>query len=366
MRPSIRFDSSMKRTAIGLVFIVHGLAHSGPGMWAMELGPGWLILPLWWLAQVGFLVAGLGLLGVPWCRRIWEPCALVAAVSSILLLQLFGRVVLAYGLVLDTVIIVFGLRWGESSLLVRGQRVGQLAGAKERAPGRRGVVDALATALVLYVALVLSLRPWYSAWGTSADDRGAALPGDALVRDVTYRTDRAVTIHAPADSVWPWLVQIGQDRGGFYSYERLEHLIGADIHNADRIHPEWQSRRVGDRVRATQKGYLGNTFGEEPGWRVAEVRPGQALVLDQWGAFVLRPVDSVTTRLHVRTRGSGKPGFGGTVVAPFGLLMFEPVHFVMERRMLLGIKERAERGWTPARRDATARAAGSGFISRRG
>ena len=71
-------DAAMKRTLIGLVFVLHGLAHSGVGMWAVPLGPDWFVVPVWWLAEVGFIVAGFGLLGIPWCRKIWEPVAVVA------------------------------------------------------------------------------------------------------------------------------------------------------------------------------------------------------------------------------------------------------------------------------------------------
>jgi len=187
------------------------------------------------------------------------------------------------------------------------------------------------------------LRPWHMRWGMSRAELEMQMPGDELVSGGAYRIDHGITIHAPADSVWPWLAQLGQDRGGFYSYDRLERLIGADIRNASRIHPEWQMRQEGDLVRATQPNYLGGVFGAEPGWRVIDVVPRRAIVLDGWGAFVLVPRDSTTTTLYVRTRGASTPSLSGTLIAPFGLLVFEPVHFLMERGMLLGIKARAER-----------------------
>lgn len=333
-------DTAMKRTLIGLVFVLHGLAHSGLGMWAVPLGPDWFVVPMWWLAEVGFIVAGFGLLGIPWCRKIWEPVAVVAVASSILLLQRFGSVALAFGLVLDILILVHGLRWGESALLSFG-RAGS-ARAPSPPPQRHRLAVFAATALVAYVALAIPLRSWYLRWGTTGADRATVLPGDERTPVATYRVDRAVTIRAPADSVWPWLVQLGQDRGGFYSYDGLERLIGADIRNASRIHREWQSRQEGDLVRATQPNYLGGAFGAEPGWRVVDVIPRRAMVLDGWGAFVLVPRDSATTMLYVRTRGASTPSLSGTLIAPFGLLVFEPMHFIMERGMLLGIKARAE------------------------
>lgn len=130
-----------------------------------------------------------------------------------------------------------------------------------------------------------------------------------------------------------------KDRAGFYSYDWLERLFGDDVRNADRIHPEWQTLREGDLVRAAQPGYFGGLFGRDIGWRVARLEPGCVLVLDGWGAFILQPIDG-GTRFTVRTPGAGEPN---VLLAPLGLLLFEPAHFIMERRMLLGVKERAER-----------------------
>ena len=167
--------------------------------------------------------------------------------------------------------------------------------------------------------------------------------GDELSLGQGYRMDHAVTIEAPADSVWRWLVQIGQDRGGFYSYDWLERAVGDDIRNADAIHPAWQQRRRGDLVRAVQPTYLGGVLGPDVGWRVAAIEQGRALVLERWGAFVIRPIDGGRSRLHVRIRGEGRPSMAGVLLGPINVLLFEPAHFIMERGMLLGIKARAER-----------------------
>jgi hypothetical protein len=201
----------------------------------------------------------------------------------------------------------------------------------------------LAWSCIAYMSTLILMRPWQLHWGSTVADRAITLPGDRLVENANYRMDRVVEIRAPADSVWPWLVQIGQDRAGFYSYDRLERLFGADIHNADRVNPEWQVRQAGDFVRATQPDYLGGRFGSQLGWRVNEVVPGRAIVLERWGAFVLRPVDSTTTKLQIRLRGEGRPSALAALFMPFDLLVFEPAHFIMERGMMLGIKRRAER-----------------------
>jgi hypothetical protein len=329
----------MKRNLIGILFVLHGLAHSALGIWASSLGSAWIVTPLWLAAQVGFVAAGLGLIGVSGLRRSWEPLALLAGVCSITLFSLYGRYGFMTGLLVDAFIIVLGLQWGESAALARARGVGPI---RDVHPRRHAVATLLSWAGIAYLSTLIVLRPWQLHWGSSTVDRAITLPGDRLVPQANYRMDRVVEIEAPADSVWPWLVQIGQDRAGFYSYDRLERLFGADIHNADRVNPEWQVRQAGDLVRATQPDYLGGRFGSQLGWRVNEVVPGRAIVLERWGAFVLRPVDSTTTKLHIRLRGEGRPSAMAAVFMPFDILVFEPAHFIMERGMLLGIKRRAE------------------------
>jgi hypothetical protein len=94
--------------------------------------------------------------------------------------------------------------------------------------------------------------------------------------------------------VWERLIHLGQDRAGFYSYDWLERAFGARVHNSTDLRSEWQQRTVGERVFATQDGYLGGIFGQRPGWNVQHVEANRALVLEGWGAFVL--VRSATRR----------------------------------------------------------------------
>ncbi len=122
-------------------------------------------------------------------------------------------------------------------------------------------------------SIVLSpvLRPWYCKWGADDAELDMTLPGDEMAPDPRLESTRAVTIQAPLDTVWPWLVQLGQGRGGFYSYERLENLAGCDIHNADRIIPKFLELKVGDQVRIGPEGY--------PAFDVAAIEPGNTLIL---------------------------------------------------------------------------------------
>ena len=194
---------------------------------------------------------------------------------------------------------------------------------------------ALASGLVgAYLAVG---RPLMLHWGATCEDLHKPLPGDELVPAPATQSTRAVTIEAPPEAVWPWLAQIGQDRAGFYSYDWLENLAGCEMHNADEIHPEWQWREPGETV----------SLHPLNGLPVARFEPGRVLAVESWGAFVLEPHGPGDTRLIAR--GRTPRGFGALGNA----LVMEIPHFVMERKMLLGIKARAERTHTAALRRAT-------------
>jgi hypothetical protein len=173
-------------------------------------------------------------------------------------------------------------------------------------------------------------RPWLRRWGSTSSERARRLPGDADARPLVTST-RAVTVQAPADEVWRWLVQIGQDRGGFYSYDWLENLAGCRLHSAGGIQQEWQHREAGDPLFLF------------PGYatRFTTVDPPHALVIEGWGSYVVEPVDACTCRLLARAHA---PRDAGGVAY---VLLIELPHAIMERRMLLGIKERAEGRLSP-------------------
>jgi hypothetical protein len=194
----------------------------------------------------------------------------------------------------------------------------------------------------VYACAVVAIRPAAMTWGTTPSLRHQQLPGDDIAPDPHYRIDHSIVVHAPARFVWPWLVQMGQDRAGFYSYSWLERAFGARITNANEIHPEWQQLREGDLVRAVQPDYLGGIFGTTVGWRVTRLVPGELMVLENWGAFIVQPIDSVTTRFTVRTRGAGTPTIASVLLSPIGVFVFEPAHFIMEQKMMRGIRDRAE------------------------
>lgn len=193
-------------------------------------------------------------------------------------------------------------------------------------------------------------RRRYNRWGATDAELTASMPGDELVPHPMLGYTRAIEIEGPPERVWPWLVQMGQGRGGLYSFDGLENLVGCDIHSTDRILLEHQQLAVGDLVRLGPSGY--------PCFRVDHVDPAGSLVLvgadprpphaaaspDSPGGLAtwqwqLRPTpDGRGTRLVSRQRLAYPPTAGMHVLWH----LVEPVGFVMERQMLRGIKQRVE------------------------
>lgn len=195
-------------------------------------------------------------------------------------------------------------------------------------------------------AYAFLIRPWHLRWGATEAEVQEPLPGDDVVPNPKHQATHAVTINAPVADVWPWLVQMGQNKGGFYSYSWLENMVGCDIHNAERIVPEWQSLRAGDVLwlhpralplpvllvepgRAIVIGGIAEEQGED---QSKETRAGT------W-AFILKELNANTTRLLVRIRWDREAGLLDWI---YNIGVLEPSHFVMERKMMLSIKQRAE------------------------
>lgn len=226
-----------------------------------------------------------------------------------------------------------------------------LCGSSIVGVGRMRNVAAVAMAGAAFGAVyAISRWPRMGSWGATRWETAEVLPGDEIIGEAKYRTTHAVTIDAPVEGVWSWLVQIGQGRGGMYSYDWLENLVGLQMHSADRIVPELQQLSVDDVIRMVPEG-------TEPPLRfvVTRLAPPHLLVLGPdssreeafraglpypcW-TFRLSRTAQGRTRLVVRFQSDFKPTLAGWLMNRYAL---EPVHFLMERKMMLGIKERAER-----------------------
>jgi len=219
----------------------------------------------------------------------------------------------------------------------------------------KNIVEGIAGAAVMAAVFITPfLNSRRARWGATDDEINKTLPGDDLVPQSKGGYTHAVTIRASTAKVWPWLVQLGQGRGGFYSYDSLENMVGCKIHSAERIIPELQHLEVGDRILIYPSGQ---------GYTVASIAPQRMLVLlervdtqsgktfeltekmpekyinQSWVLF-LEKIDRSTTRLISRSRNDWSQSLVNTLV--YGI--FGPISLVMDRKMLLGIKKRAEAG----------------------
>lgn len=225
----------------------------------------------------------------------------------------------------------------------------QLRGIESRAEGtiaKDGWRDVLA-GLVGSAGIVLDLltpflRGVRSHWGLDVAEAERDYPGDELVPHPRWGWTHGVEVDAPVDRVWGWVAQVGADRAGFYSYQWLENLVGCDLHNANEIRPEW-AHRVGSALKLHP---------DMPGMPVAAYEPERYFIAagapdgstegarSSWG-FYVEPLDGERTRVISRIRADYPDGLATAL--QFGPYFTESVGFVMDRRMLLGIKERAER-----------------------
>ncbi len=190
--------------------------------------------------------------------------------------------------------------------------------------------------------VILAVRRVSLRWGATDEELLAKLAGDDLLPRPDLVATRAISIGAPPSAVWPWLAQLGQNRGGFYTYDWLENLVGVEIHSADTVVPEFQIHSVGDAVNLAPGVALSVASIHEESDLVLRgaVGPdgtGAGAPYDFTWAFVLRPRADGSTRLIVRERYAYLRRWAGALVEPV-----EMVSFVMTERMLRGIRRRSE------------------------
>lgn len=236
----------------------------------------------------------------------------------------------------------------------------QLRGLKARAEGtlaRDDARDVLAgiggAARIFFAFMTPFLRRSRSHWGVDPEVAARTLPGDDLIGAPRWSWTHGIEIEAAADDVWPWIAQVGADKAGFYSYQWLENLVGCDLSNAETIHPEWE-------VRAGQPLLLHPDAGRTGGLTVAAMERGRWFVvlakpdeaarraskpwLTATWLFHLEPLGEHRCRFISRYRASSSDDLATQLMA--GPTLLEPIGFAMDRRMLLGVKERVERAQT--------------------
>jgi hypothetical protein len=199
------------------------------------------------------------------------------------------------------------------------------------------ILGILVLILVIVVVLAILFAPWMDRWRTMPEERAAAYPGDELLSNPKRIVNRAVTVNATPEQIYPWIVQMGADKAGMYSYTRLEHLVGCKMAKVEVIKSEWQTLKEGDLMKMCAGDFA------PPPYIVAQVIPDTAVIfghkenegwVELW-QFVLVPQADGTTRLITRTRTNMVGGMWE---------VFNRIAFVMERKMLLTIKNLSEIG----------------------
>ena len=203
------------------------------------------------------------------------------------------------------------------------------------------VVAVLVVAFIVYRLFVL---PWMNTWGATAQEIIAALPGDEIVPNPIVQTTQVVTIRATPAQIYPWLLQLAVDRGGMYSYDSIENLLGLNVYTIDYIDPKYQTVKPDDFWGFTPK-----ESGDGPGVWVVKLDPNRAVTgcfgmrsvqptpcTGTW-QLVLQPSNDGTTRLILRSRTDAASPMTGI----FGAI-FDPITFIMQRGMLLGFRDRIE------------------------
>lgn len=210
-----------------------------------------------------------------------------------------------------------------------------------------GLLTTMAVVGGVLVVYHFLFRPRMLRWGATREEANRVLPGDEVTPPKPFRLTMAATLPGTPEEIWPWLVQMGWSRAGYYTYNPIENLFGLDLHNADRIHPEWQDLKVGETIWMGHP-RMKNLF---PETKTSTVEPNRALALAIYGpsgtdtpptgawTFFLEPIDDRKTRFIVRLQVAAPTAVGKIIFYAF----MEPAHFIMQQTMFAGLRKRLAR-----------------------
>ena len=196
--------------------------------------------------------------------------------------------------------------------------------------------------LVLVISYILFLRGFLMHWGSTHKEISKFYVGDSILLEPDYENVLAVTVDKPPSAIWPWIAQMGLNKGGFYSFTRLENIFGCKLHNADRLHPEWQNPQPGDYEPVCASAEKSNMSG----WTIMEVVPNKALVYrsspdSSWMmGFYIDSLGETSSRLITRMRYITPKQFWLYIIDKAWM---EWAHCIMQRGSIIGIKKRAEK-----------------------
>jgi len=215
-------------------------------------------------------------------------------------------------------------------------------------------LDGIGGAALMGVHILLPfLHKWRVRWGATDEELGRAWLGDDLVPRTRGGFTHAITIRAPASQVYPWVAQIGQNKGGFYSYEFLENLVGCNIHNTDRLLPGCEEVKTGEllwlhpkagvpieRIEAGHGFVMHGLLNTSTGETISSVAAMPASFVNVSWLFYVYDIGGGYTRFVSRWRLDYPPGFKNELM--FGRWLLEPVAAVMDIKMLRGVRKRAQ------------------------
>jgi hypothetical protein len=233
-------------------------------------------------------------------------------------------------------------------------RTGEHRTRTDRTPRRfrndtwRDVVEGGGGAAIIVAAMLTPfLRSWRSHWGLDVNAAAGVFAGDEFVPHPRWQWTHGIEIDASADATWPWVAQIGAGRAGFYSYQWLENIAGCDVSNADTVHPDWEVRLGGSLRLHPSMPPLAVEHVEAGRCFVGHISPtaGVDVAMDRWAnvtwAFFVEPLGTTRCRVISRYRCDTSDDF--VTRLQLGSTFMEPIGFAMDRRMLIGIKQRVER-----------------------
>lgn len=207
---------------------------------------------------------------------------------------------------------------------------------------QRRLLRTVITFLVIIVVYNFLFLPRLLHWGATKEEFSRTLPGDDMIANKDYRNTLAVTVNAPPSKIWPWVVQMGVHKAGFYSYTWMENMFGCKLHNADRIHPEWQDTKPGYYEGVCQAAEKKNM----PGWIVTIVEPDKSFVWKgkdaEWmmGVYI-DSINANTSRIITRQQFKMPERWSFNWVIEKA--WFNWAHCIMQRGMITGIKKRVEK-----------------------
>jgi hypothetical protein len=325
------------RVMLGISLLLHALFHASSGLVATAVSrPLWTIwfwTAVWAISSGALVTAAYGLWGWRPFARHWRILAVLGSALSAFLLLANWSWPGSIGIFIDAFVLAYA-RFADEPFTP------ERLDTKPRHGIAALTVRFVAAAFLAYGVAVVATRPLQQNWGATVAEVARVFPEDSPSDSRDNYLNHVITVNAPPEKVWPYLVQMGQDKAGFYSYSWLERAFGDHITNTYEVRAEWQDLKVGDTINLTQPDYFFGLLDEGVPLKVEKLIPNRLLQLKGWGTFWVEPLPGGRSRFGVHTSvGDEMPVWG----APVNVFVFEPAHWIMQQKMMRTIRDLAER-----------------------